>query len=134
MKNKEIKDERLQTKRLKNTKNLFIIQNILILGFIVVQTIYNGYSSLSKNPLLFIFLVTSVIMSFQEMTITRDTTKKNPLIPIAIGLFSIVIVATIVFFVFIPKVNAYVYFGTLVLSIILVFLLSLFILKRRNDR
>lgn len=93
MKYNKITDERLKKQTLKNTRTLFIIQTTLIIIAIVFEAFYNGLLSLSKNPLIFIFLITTVISEFQSMTITRDKTEytKNykPMKSVFLGIISV---------------------------------------------
>lgn len=136
MENNKLTDERLKIKRLKNTRILFNIQTSLIIATIIFQTVLKGISSLQKNPLMFIFLITTVIMSFQEMGISKDTTviPTRSLLSVGKGLLSVLIVGIIVFFFFNRdgSNNALLYFGIFTVAILFVFIVSTFILKRKE--
>ncbi len=135
MKDNKITDERLKIQTLKNTRTLFIIQTILIIIAIVFEAFYNGLSSLSKNPLMFIFLITTVISAFQSMTITRDTTEYNknysPMKSVTLGVISVWIVFAIIYFAFLPKSQILLLFGVLLLATVFTLVISFILFKKK---
>lgn len=135
MKDNKITDERLKIQTLKNTRTLFIIQTILIIIAIVFEAFYNGLSPLSKNPLMFIFLITTVISAFQSMTITRDTTEYNKnyslMKSVTLGVISFWIVFAIIYFAFLPKSQILLLFGVLLLATVFTLVISFILFKKK---
>ena len=135
MKDNKITDERLKIQTLKNTRTLFIIQTILIIIAIVFEAFYNGLSPLSKNPLMFIFLITTVISAFQSMTITRDTTEYNKnyslMKSVTLGVISVWIVFAIIYFAFLPKSQILLLFGVLLLATVFTLVISFILFKKK---
>ncbi|WP_430786964.1 hypothetical protein VBD025_15200 [Virgibacillus flavescens] len=80
---KRIKDERLQIQSLKNIRIAFILQTLGIIVILLYEMITEGVLEATNNPLWFVFLITTVALSWLNLKISVDvyenaTEKKMP--------------------------------------------------------
>jgi hypothetical protein len=128
MKNKKLSDERLIYKRLTNFRVLYIIQTLMIIIFIILSTIKNGIESLPSNPMLFIFLVISVLSAFQEITISKDVYDKHRSASVGIGIIIALAIMGLFVLVF-GGGKQLIYIGIILAIALCVFIVSVFIMR-----
>lgn len=69
---KKITDERLVLQNLKNTRFVFIIQTIGILGILGYDAATKGLDGMRENPLWLVFMITAIISAYLSMSISAD--------------------------------------------------------------
>ena len=73
----KIKDERLKLKNLHNIRITYGVQTLGILGILIYEWVTKGIDGMTKNPLWFVFILTSIVSAFLSMDIgVRETAKK----------------------------------------------------------
>lgn len=80
MKIQRIKDERLILKNLQNIRVAYVVQTLGILGILGYDYVTKGMEGMIKNPLWFLFIVTTIVLAFLSMNIRVDyeSSKKSP--------------------------------------------------------
>lgn len=92
---KKITDERLIVRNLQNIKIAYIVQTIGILLILGYEVFKSGVEGMTKNPLWMVFVVTSVIYGYLNMSVSVDHEKKpkEPVRSFFISLFVVTIIA-----------------------------------------
>ncbi|MDQ0163456.1 hypothetical protein [Bacillus alveayuensis] len=73
---KKITDERLLIKNLKNIRIAFVIQSVGIIGILLYDAITKGITSMTHQPLWIVFMITSIVLGYLQMSISID--YENP--------------------------------------------------------
>lgn len=94
----KIKDERLVLKNLHNIRIAYIIQTIGILGILGYDFVTKGIDGMTRNPLWFVFIVTTIISAYLSMSISVDheASVKSPKISFAISLVVLLLISIVV--------------------------------------
>ncbi|WP_141432923.1 branched-chain amino acid ABC transporter substrate-binding protein [Bacillus sp. 03113] len=74
---KVMKDERLIIRGLKNIRIAFAIQTLGIIGILIFDGITKGFSNVTDNPLWLLFIGTSVILGYLNLSISVDTYESS---------------------------------------------------------
>lgn len=76
----KIKDERLKLKNLQNIRITYGVQTLGILGILIYEWVTKGIDGMTKNPLWFVFILTSIVSAFLSMDIgvAHEGTNKSP--------------------------------------------------------
>jgi hypothetical protein len=94
---KKITDERLIVRNLQHVKIAFIVQTIGILGILSYEVFKGGVEGMTKNPLWMVFMLTSVIYGYLNISVSVEHEKKpkKPVRSFFISLFVVTIIAVI---------------------------------------
>ena len=97
---KKVTDERLVLQNLKNTRLVFIIQTIGILGILGYDAATKGLDGMRENPLWLVFMITAIISAYLSMSISADheTNKVNPQKSFNTSLIVLILISTVVGF------------------------------------
>ena len=97
---KKITDERLVLQNLKNTRLVFIIQTIGILGILGYDAATKGLDGMRENPLWLVFMITAIISAYLSMSISADheTNKVSPQKRFSTSLIVLILISTVVGF------------------------------------
>lgn len=69
---KKIKDERLILKTLKNIRIAFLFQSLGIIGILGYIGFTEGMDQLTKSPLWLLFILTSIVLSYLQLSVSID--------------------------------------------------------------
>lgn len=94
---KKITDERLIVRNLQHIKIAFIVQTIGILCILGYEVFKGGVEGMTKNPLWIVFMLTSVIYGYLNMSVSVEHEKKpkEPVRSFFISLFVVTIIAVV---------------------------------------
>ena len=97
---KKITDERLVLQNLKNTRLVFIIQTIGILGILGYDAATKGLDGMRENPLWLVFMITAIISGYLSMSISADheINKVRPQKRFSTSLIVLILISTVVGF------------------------------------
>jgi hypothetical protein len=92
---KKITDERLIVRNLQHIKIAFIVQTIGILCILGYEVFKGGVEGMTKTPLWIVFMLTSVLYGYLNMSVSVEYEKKqkDPVRSFFISLFVITIIA-----------------------------------------
>jgi hypothetical protein len=92
---KKITDERLIVRNLQHIKIAFIVQTIGILSILGYEVFKGGVEEMTKNPLWMVFMLTSVIYGYLNMSVSVEHEKKpkDSVRSFFISLFVVTIIA-----------------------------------------
>ncbi len=92
---KKITDERLIIRNLQHIKIAFIVQTIGILCILGYEVFKGGVEGMTKNPLWLVFMLTTVIYGYLNMSVSVEHEKrpKKPVRSIIISLIVVTIIA-----------------------------------------
>jgi uncharacterized membrane protein YkvI len=92
----KIRDERLKMKNLQNIRTAYLLQTIGILGILAYDWITKGIEGMTKNPLWFVFIFTTVISAFLslDISVAHEDSEKSPNKGLIISLVVLVLIST----------------------------------------
>lgn len=131
---KKITDERLLVKRKKDTGILYYIQSFFLIIAIIIESIRHGFTSEYTLPLLCIFLLSIIISTFQELTLSTELedNKRKSIISLSITFAILFIVFGVIYPPFIKgSMSPTIYFGTMYGSFIVVYIISLIVILKK---
>ncbi|MEC5186614.1 putative membrane protein [Geobacillus thermodenitrificans] len=94
----KIKDERLLLKNLQNLRIAYMLQTIGIIGILGYDFITKGLDGMRKNPLWFVFILTTVVSAFLSMNISveYESRKRSSKQSFLISLVVLTLISTII--------------------------------------
>lgn len=92
---KKIKDERLITRNLQNTRIAYIVQTLGIFAVLSYDFFKNGMDGMTKNPLWLVFILTAVVYNYLNMSVNveNENVQKKPINSFIISLVIVTIIA-----------------------------------------
>ena len=138
---KIIKDERLIIQNLRNIRIAFVFQTLCILGILIYDGISKGFTKVTDNPLWLVFIVTSVILGYLNLSISVDEYEthngkkqgpyyKNVILSMGVGvIFSVITILT-------PEGtirDAVIIGGVMFLCFLVPFTVVYYLRKKRSD-
>ncbi|KAA0753652.1 hypothetical protein DT250_31265 [Bacillus sp. AR2-1] len=94
---KKITDERLIVQNLQHIKIAYIVQTIGVLSILGYEVFKGGIEGMTKNPLWMVFMLTSIIYSYLNMSVSVEHERKlkNPVKSLIISLIVVTIIALV---------------------------------------
>ncbi len=74
---KKIKDERLILQTLKNIRITFLFQSLGIIGILGYIGFTEGLDQMTKSPLWLLFILTSIVLSYLQLSISIDVEESE---------------------------------------------------------
>ncbi len=74
---KKIKDERLILQTLKNIRIAFLFQSLGIIGILGYIGFTEGLDQMTKSPLWLLFILTSIVLSYLQLSISIDVEESE---------------------------------------------------------
>ncbi|PDY70205.1 branched-chain amino acid ABC transporter substrate-binding protein [Bacillus cereus] len=137
---KQIKDERLILQTLKNIRIVFLFQSLGIIGVLGYIGFTEGIDQITKSPLWLVFILTSMILSYLQLSVSIDVEesekeiKLTPYYKIVLRSLIVGIVMAIIYIIFSPEsplFEAILTGGILFICFLGSYSVSYFIKKRR---
>ncbi|RGP46592.1 branched-chain amino acid ABC transporter substrate-binding protein [Bacillus thuringiensis] len=137
---KKIKDERLILQTLKNVRIAFLFQSFGIIGILGYIGFTEGIDQITKSPLWLVFILTSIILSYLQLSVSIDVEesekeiKLTPYYKIVLRSLIVGIVMAIIYIIFSPEsplFEAILTGGILFICFLGSYSVSYFIKKRR---
>ncbi|PFO67773.1 branched-chain amino acid ABC transporter substrate-binding protein [Bacillus cereus] len=137
---KKIKDERLILQTLKNVRIAFLFQSLGIIGILGYIGFTEGIDQITKSPLWLVFILTSIILSYLQLSVSIDVEesekeiKLTPYYKIVLRSIIVGIVMAIIYIIFSPEsplFEAILTGGILFICFLGSYSVSYFIKKRR---
>ncbi|MED0979359.1 branched-chain amino acid ABC transporter substrate-binding protein [Bacillus paramycoides] len=106
---KKIKDERLILQTLKNIRIAFLFQSIGIIGILGYIGFTEGMDQITKSPLWLLFILTSILLSYLQLSISIDVEesekeiKLTPYYKLVLRSFIVGIIMAIIYIIFSPE-------------------------------
>ncbi|EEL63194.1 hypothetical protein bcere0025_41010 [Bacillus cereus F65185] len=106
---KKIKDERLILQTLKNVRIAFLFQSLGIIGILGYIGFTEGIDQITKSPLWLVFILTSMILSYLQLSVSIDVEesekeiKLTPYYKIVLRSLIVGIVMAIIYIIFSPE-------------------------------
>ena len=106
---KQIKDERLILQTLKNIRIVFLFQSLGIIGVLGYIGFTEGIDQITKSPLWLVFILTSMILSYLQLSVSIDVEesekeiKLTPYYKIVLRSLIVGIVMAIIYIIFSPE-------------------------------
>lgn len=91
---KKITDERLIVRNLQHIKIAYIVQTIGILSILGYEVFKGGVEGMTRNPLWMVFMLTSVIYGYLNMSASVENERK-PKKPVRSFIISLIVVTII---------------------------------------
>ncbi|PFD45577.1 branched-chain amino acid ABC transporter substrate-binding protein [Bacillus cereus] len=106
---KKIKDERLILQTLKNIRIAFLFQSIGIIGILGYIGFTEGMDQITKSPLWLLFILTSILLSYLQLSISIDVEesekeiKLTPYYKLVLRSLIVGIIMAIIYIIFSPE-------------------------------
>ncbi|QIZ44269.1 branched-chain amino acid ABC transporter substrate-binding protein [Bacillus sp. RZ2MS9] len=106
---KQMKDERLILQTLKNIRIVFLFQSLGIIGVLGYIGFTEGIDQITKSPLWLVFILTSMILSYLQLSVSIDVEegekeiKLTPYYKIVLRSLIVGIVMAIIYIIFSPE-------------------------------
>ncbi|MGN4424213.1 branched-chain amino acid ABC transporter substrate-binding protein [Bacillus cereus group sp. MYBK30-1] len=106
---KKIKDERLILQTLKNIRIAFLFQSIGIIGILGYIGFTEGMDQITKSPLWLLFILTSILLSYLQLSISIDVEesekeiKLTPYYKLVLRSLIVGIIMAIIYILFSPE-------------------------------
>ncbi|PGM76364.1 branched-chain amino acid ABC transporter substrate-binding protein [Bacillus cereus] len=106
---KQMKDERLILQTLKNIRIVFLFQSLGIIGVLGYIGFTEGIDQITKSPLWLVFILTSMILSYLQLSVSIDVEegekeiKLTPYYKLVFRSLIVGIVMAIIYIIFSPE-------------------------------